>query len=164
MVGEGDKHERVKGEITCVTLVTRWRVPEAKCPRRYGAISAQLLKNPVLVLTPSTIFGWERDYKTTILKAVDWFYSCTLRGYIRTSSLIIKFSLSRSICPAATGPQRRDLPMMLPVVHLHTFRPLHTHLHLCLIEVPQRLHNLLPTPPAMHSRTLPLGMDICSSV
>jgi hypothetical protein len=30
------------------TDVTRWGVPEAKCTRRYGAISVQLLKNPEL--------------------------------------------------------------------------------------------------------------------
>ena len=45
-----------------MTDVTQWGVPETNCTRRYGAISAQLLKNPELVLTLSTIFGWERDY------------------------------------------------------------------------------------------------------
>jgi len=44
-----------------VTSVTRWRVLVMKCPRRYGAISAQLLKNPELILTLSTIFRWEWD-------------------------------------------------------------------------------------------------------
>src|ERR1700683_2082254 len=62
MVDEEDKHETAREKITDVTRVTRWRVPKAKCPRHYGAISAQLLKNPELILTLSTIFGWERDY------------------------------------------------------------------------------------------------------
>jgi hypothetical protein len=44
-----------------VTSVTQWRVPVMKCPRHYGVISAQLLKNPKLILTLSTIFGWEQD-------------------------------------------------------------------------------------------------------
>jgi hypothetical protein len=60
-VDEEDKHERVREKITDVTGVTRWRVPKAKCTRCYGAIFAQLLKNPELVLMLSTIFGWERD-------------------------------------------------------------------------------------------------------
>src|ERR1700677_4163185 len=62
MVDEEDKHKMAREKITDVTRVTRWRVPKVKCPRRYGAISAQLSKNPELVLTLSTIFGWERDY------------------------------------------------------------------------------------------------------
>ena len=65
-VDEEDKHETAREKITDVTRVTRWRVPKAKCPRRYGAISAQLLKNPELVLMLSTIFGWERDYDARV--------------------------------------------------------------------------------------------------
>jgi hypothetical protein len=61
MVDEEDKHEMAREKITDVTRVTRWRVPKAKCTRRYGATPCKLLKNPELVLTPSTIFRWERD-------------------------------------------------------------------------------------------------------
>jgi hypothetical protein len=60
-VDEEDKHERVREKIMDVTGVTRWRVPKAKCTRRYGVILHNFLKNPELVLTLSTIFGWERD-------------------------------------------------------------------------------------------------------
>ena len=57
-----DKHEMAREKITDVTHVTQWRVPGAKCPRCYGATLCKLLKNPELVLTLSTINGWERDY------------------------------------------------------------------------------------------------------
>ena len=36
-----------------MTDVTRWRVPEMKCTRRYGATLFKLFKNPELVLTLS---------------------------------------------------------------------------------------------------------------
>jgi hypothetical protein len=46
-----------------VTSVTQWGVPYMKCTRRFGAIFAQLLKKSELILTVSTINGWERDYR-----------------------------------------------------------------------------------------------------
>ena len=51
--GERDRYranevEELRRQVTIVTHVTRWGVPEAKCTRRYGAISVQLLKNPEL--------------------------------------------------------------------------------------------------------------------
>ena len=61
MVDEEDKHEMAGEKITDVTRVTRWRVPKAKCPRRYGVTPYKLFKKAELVLTLSTIFGWERD-------------------------------------------------------------------------------------------------------
>jgi len=41
-VDEEDKHERVAEKIMDVTRVTQWRVPKAKCTRRYGVNSAKL--------------------------------------------------------------------------------------------------------------------------
>ena len=49
-----------------MTDVTRWGVPETKCTRCYGAPLYIFFKNSELVLTPSTIFGWERDYNSSI--------------------------------------------------------------------------------------------------
>ena len=42
VVDEEDKHDMAREKITDVTDVTQWRVPKVKCPRHYGAISAQL--------------------------------------------------------------------------------------------------------------------------
>ena len=61
MVDEENKHEMAGEKITDVTHVTQWRVPKAKCPRRYGATPYKLFKKAKLILTLSTIFGWERD-------------------------------------------------------------------------------------------------------
>ena len=61
MVDEENKHEMAGEKITDVTRVTRWGVPNSKCPRRCGATLCKLLKKAELVLTLSTIFGWERD-------------------------------------------------------------------------------------------------------
>ena len=69
---QGDKQwkkwNEMNEKIMHVTCVTRCGVPEAKCTRCYGAISVQLLKNPELILTWSTIYGWEQDQCTMTLQ------------------------------------------------------------------------------------------------
>ena len=56
--------------------VTRWRVPETKCTRRYGATCANFSKNSESFSTPSTIFGWERDKLWAKPKWIGYWSTC----------------------------------------------------------------------------------------